>query len=196
MTNSSRFVLFSAALLWGGVLAVATELAFGADTITSTVSSNTVTVDKTPNTASAPSVVVSNQDTCVVASTGAVQSTVIGFAGSTTHEDTLCQMIKLSRRLSADGLRTASVALLAQDPRVFKALWMAGVYPPYRGAIGDQAKLGWIRNHSDLPDGVDPTWLESDSEYQERTGISREQAKLDAKCAGRTWTYDGDPCRN
>jgi hypothetical protein len=196
MTWGSRTILFSAALLWGGLLAVFTEVAFGADTITSTVSSNTVTVDKTPNTASAPSVVISNQDTCVVAATGAIQSTVIGFAGSTTHEDQLCQIIKLSRRLSADGLRTASVALLAQDPRVFKALWMAGVYPPYRGAIGEKAKEGWINNLNDLPKGVSAEWLESDSEYYERTGISREQAKLNAICAKRGYTFDGDPCRN
>jgi len=194
MTWGARVTLFSAALLWGGLIVVLSEAAFGADTITSTTS--TVTVDKTPPTASAPSVIVNNSDVCRYSSSGAVQSTVIGFAAGGTDRDLMCEQIKLSRRLGALGLKTVAVALLAEDPRVFRSMWMSGVYPPYRGALGEAAKKAWIENPQDLPEGVDAEWLETDAEYLERTGISREQAKLDAKCAGRTWTYDGDPCRN
>lgn len=197
MTWARRLYLFITAALWGGMIALVLGALFpaqAADTITSTTS--TVTVDKTPPTASAPSVIVNNSDVCRYSSSGAIQSTVIGIAAGGTEPDLNCEILKLSRRLSADGLRTASVALLAQDARVFQALWMAGTFPPYRGLLGQAAKQAWIENPKDLPEGVDPEWLESDAEYLERTGVSREQAKLADLCARRGYTFDGDPCRN
>lgn len=194
MTNFSRITLFSAALLWGGLLAIMSELAFGADTITSTTS--TVTVDKTPPTASAPSVMINNSDVCRYSHSGAIQSTVIGIAAGGSEADPLCEVLKLSRRLYSSGMKVASISLICQDPRVFMAMWHSGTYCPYRSAIGDAAKTGWINNPKDLPEGVDPEALESEQEYLERTGVSREEAKLADMCSKRGYTYDGDPCRN
>jgi len=47
---------------------------------TNTVSSTVVT-DKTPPTASAPSVVINNTDVCKSAKSAAVQTQIFGFAG-------------------------------------------------------------------------------------------------------------------
>ena len=51
------------------------------NTVTSTVT-GTTTVDKTPPTASAPSVVINNQDVCTFPASAAVQTQVLGIAGA------------------------------------------------------------------------------------------------------------------
>ena len=59
------------------------------NTVTSTSStvSGTTTVDRTPSTASAPGVVVNNQDVCSTAASAAIQSQILGIAGGTTIRD-------------------------------------------------------------------------------------------------------------
>ena len=37
-------------------------------------------------------------------------------------------------------MKVAAISLLAQDPRVFKAMWQAGTPAPYEGKIGEEAK--------------------------------------------------------
>ena len=108
----------------------------GADT--NTVSSTVVT-DKSVPTANAPSVVVNNSDICKVATSGAIQTNILGIATGVVVDDELCQLLKLSRQLYASGLKVASISLLATDPRVFDSLVMAGTPPPYMGAIGSEA---------------------------------------------------------
>ena len=56
---------------------------------TNTVSSTVVT-DKTPPTASAPSVVINNTDVCKSAKSAAVQTQIFGFAGGVTVTDETC----------------------------------------------------------------------------------------------------------
>ena len=56
------------------------------NTVTSTVT-GTTTVDKTPPTASAPNVMINNQDVCSTGTSAAVQTQVFGIAGGTTIPD-------------------------------------------------------------------------------------------------------------
>ena len=122
----------------------------GADT--NTVSSTVVT-DKSVPTANAPSVVVNNSDICKVATSGAIQTNILGLATGVVVDDELCQLLKLSRQLYASGLKVASISLLATDPRVFDSLVMAGTPPPYMGAIGSEALEKWKSNPDMIPEG-------------------------------------------
>ena len=119
---------------------------------TNTVSSTVVT-NSTPPTASAPSVVVNNSDVCKVATSGAVQTQILGLATGVVVDDTLCQLLKLSRQMYAAGLKVAAVSILAQDPRVFDSLVMAGTPPPYMGSIGTEALEKWKSNPDMIPEG-------------------------------------------
>ena len=122
----------------------------GADT--NTVSSTVVT-DKSVPTANAPSVVVNNSDICKVATSGAIQTNILGIATGVVVDDELCQLLKLSRQLYASSLKVAAVSLLATDPRVFDALVMAGTPPPYMGSIGTEALEKWKSNPDMVPEG-------------------------------------------
>jgi hypothetical protein len=122
----------------------------GADT--NTVSSTVVT-DKSVPTANAPSVVVNNSDVCKVATSGAIQTNILGLATGVVVDDKLCQLLKLSRQLYASGLKVAAISLLAQDPRVFDSLVMAGTPPPYMGSIGTEALEKWKSNPDMIPEG-------------------------------------------
>jgi len=123
---------------------------YGADT--NTVSSTVVT-DKSVPTANAPSVVVNNSDICKVATSGAIQTNILGIATGVVVDDELCQLLKLSRQLYASGLKVASISLLATDPRVFDSLVMAGTPPPYMGSIGSEALEKWKSNPDMVPEG-------------------------------------------
>jgi len=122
----------------------------GADT--NTVSSTVVT-DKSVPTANAPSVVVNNSDVCKVATSGAIQTNILGLATGVVVDDKLCQLLKMSRQLYASGLKVAAISLLAQDPRVFDSLVMAGTPPPYMGSIGQEALEKWKSNPDMIPEG-------------------------------------------
>ena len=122
----------------------------GADT--NTVSSTVVT-DKSVPTASAPSVVVNNSDICKTATSGAVQTQILGIATGITIRDENCERIKLSRSLYSMGMKVAAVSTLCADPRVFDSMYMAGTYCPYMGAIGEDAKKGWEENPDLVPAG-------------------------------------------
>lgn len=126
-----------------GLLAVAPVWA--TDTImSSTVSSSgTVTVDKTPNTANSPSVMVNQQDTCLVGVSGAAQTSIIGISGGTTQRDENCERIKLSRQMFSMGMKVAAVAIMCQDQRVFSAMEQSGTPCPVEGQIGASAARIW-----------------------------------------------------
>jgi len=119
---------------------------------TNTVSSTVVT-NSTPPTASAPSVVVNNSDVCKVATSGAIQTNILGLATGVVVDDELCQLLKLSRQMYAAGLKVAAVSILAQDSRVFDSLVMAGTPPPYMGSIGSEALEKWKSNPHMIPEG-------------------------------------------
>jgi|TARA_R110001606_G_scaffold136802_1_gene274531 hypothetical protein len=119
---------------------------------TSSTVSGTTTVDRTPSTASAPSVVINNQDVCSFAASGAIQTQIFGLAGGTAIRDMNCERMKLSTRLFRMGMKVGAVAMLCQDARVFQAMEMAGTPCPYMGKIGIEAATAWAENPDRRPD--------------------------------------------
>ena len=78
------------------------------------------------------------------------QGQVFGFSTGATVTDENCERLKLSKYLYDTGMKVASVSILCQDPRVFKAMEMAGTPCPYQGQIGKEAtKLGQKTNLKD-----------------------------------------------
>ena len=119
------------------------SFSLGADS--NTVSSTVVT-DKTPPTASAPSVIINNNDVCKLGMSGAAQAAFLGIAAGISVTDENCERIKLARSLFGMGMKVAAVSLLCQDKRVFEAMEMAGTPCPYRGKTGDEALKEWNRH--------------------------------------------------
>tara|TARA_Y100001963_G_scaffold160149_1_gene268300 strand:- start:1957 stop:2445 length:489 start_codon:yes stop_codon:yes gene_type:complete len=117
---------------------------------TNTVSSTVVT-DKTPPTASAPSVVINNSDVCKSAASAAIQTQILGFASGITVTDENCERLKLARSLYGMGMKVAAVSTLCQDARVFDSMWMAGTPCPFMGKIGDDAISAWEKNADLVP---------------------------------------------
>jgi len=142
-------------LLAFGFVAVTTDSRAETNTVSSTVS-GTTTVDKTPSTASAPSVIVNNQDVCTTGSSAAVQTQILGIAGATVSTDENCERLKLSRALYGMGMKVAAVSVLCQDPRVFDAMEMAGTSCPYFGTIGEVAQAGWDSHPQHKPGYKEP----------------------------------------
>ena len=93
-----------------------------------------------------------SQDLCTVGRSGAYQGQVFGFSTGGTVTDENCERLKLSKYLYDTGMKVASVSILCQDPRVFKAMEMAGTPCPYQGKIGKEASASWKANVQDRPD--------------------------------------------
>ena len=145
------------------------------NTVTSTSStvSGTTTVDRTPSTASAPGVMINNQDVCSTGSSIAIQSQILGIAGGTTVRDLNCERLKLSRQLFRFGMKVGAVAMLCQDSRVFSAMEMAGTPCPYMGKIGIEAAKAWLENPEKRPDY--DKWLK-ENEIKEEEGFNNDEA--------------------
>ena len=125
------------------------------NTVSSTVT-GTTTVDKSPSTASAPSVIVNNQDVCTTGASAAIQTQILGIAGATVNTDENCERLKLSRALYGMGMKVAAVSVLCQDERVFNAMEMAGTPCPYFGTIGETAQAGWDSHPQHKPGYKEP----------------------------------------
>lgn len=146
-----KIILFAASIILGAVLMLFANVAFAeTNTISSTVT-GTTTVDKTPPTASAPSIVINNQDVCTSASSVAVQTQILGFATGQTVTDENCERLKLARSLYGMGMKVAAVSVLCQDERVWEGMWMAGTPCPYLGNIGKAATEAWKDNDYQAP---------------------------------------------
>ena len=135
------------------VFILTSGVVLAADTVTSaTVSSSTV-VDKTPPTASSPSIVVNNSDICQTGTSAALQTGIFGVSGGTTNRDLNCERIKLARSVFGMGLKVAGISILCQEVRVFDGLWMAGSPCPFMGKIGNAARDEWIKFPEKSPVG-------------------------------------------
>jgi len=66
-------------------LLIFTSVAYAADTVTSTT--GTTVIDKTPPTASAPSIVINNSDVCKSAYSAGVQTQILGITSGVTVTD-------------------------------------------------------------------------------------------------------------
>ena len=137
MRNILWSILLVSAFLFGSTFAYA-------DT-------NTTVIDKSPPTASAPSVVINNNDVCKSAASAAIQTQILGFASGITVTDENCERLKLARSLFGMGMKVAAVSTLCQDARVFDSMWMAGTPCPFMGKIGDDAKTAWEKNEDLVP---------------------------------------------
>ena len=167
------FLIFIVALI-GFNTVLWDKVVLGADTNTSSTVSSTVVTDKTPPTASAPSININNSDVCKSGVTAGLQTQVFGIATGTAIEDKNCERIKLSRSLYFMGMKVAAVSLLCQDARVFDAMWMAGTPCPYKGFIGQEAKDGWKTNLDDIPSGSDiQDSLEDEAAELRRAAIAK-----------------------
>jgi hypothetical protein len=114
--------------------------------------------------------VVNNSDICKTAASTAVQTQILGLATGVTITDENCERIKLSRSLYSMGMKVAAVSTLCADPRVWDAMYMAGTYCPYMGAIGEEAKEGWEANSDLIPEGsVVFEKVEQDIKDQQKT---------------------------
>jgi hypothetical protein len=105
-----------------------------------------------PPSAIAPTFMGGGNDSCLIGVSGSVSSSIIGISGGTYRRDEQCELLKLSKTLNEFGLKVAAVAILCQDPRVFRGMAMAGTPCPYLGAIGKQATLLWQQNPEWRPD--------------------------------------------
>ena len=142
------------------MVSILSHTAYGADsnTVSSSTVTGTTTVDRTPGTASAPNIVINNQDVCKTGISGAAQSAWFGISMGKTIEDKNCERLKLARSLYGMGMKVASVSLLCQDTRVFQAMEMAGTPCPVDGKIGEAAKVLWDKEPYRRPDYQD--WRE------------------------------------
>ena len=162
-----HFVILFLLLLVAAILAAIFPLdVLGADT--NTVSSTVVT-DKSVPTANAPSVVVNNSDVCRSGMSVGAQTGIVGISTGLTVTDDNCERIKLSRSLYFMGMKVAAVSLLCQDARVFDAMTMAGTPCPYKGKIGQEAKVAWEANQDDAPED-NRTFREKEEEYEQESG--------------------------
>jgi len=114
-------------------------------TVTTTGDTKT-TVKSPPPSAISPSINSSNSDLCTVGISGAVQTQILGISGGSTVRDLNCERLKLSKTIYDMGMKVAAVSIMCQDPRVFKAMEMAGTPCPFRGKIGDEAQKEWDDN--------------------------------------------------
>ena len=97
--------------------------------------------------AMAPSMSAFSQDVCGIPISGAISSTVIGFAGGTVYTDANCERIKLAKTLNDLGLKVSAVGVLCADDRVWDAMMMSGTPCPIDGLVGDVARDEWIKRH-------------------------------------------------
>ena len=113
------------------------------NTTTTNTTNNSTNQETAVNSASAPSMSVYGQDSCVIPLAAGV--TVIGFSGSfgSYMRDEQCERRKASAVLAKLGMKVASISLMCQDKNVWQAMMDAGTPCPIDGLIGDKAKQRW-----------------------------------------------------
>lgn len=113
------------------------------------------------SSAIAPSINSYSQLVCVSGSSASIQTNLFGIARGSSVVDENCERVLLSRELAANGLQVAAVSLLCQDKRVFQAMAQSSSYCPYKGLIGEEARIAWEQNPQDRPD-----WEDIKKEYK------------------------------
>jgi hypothetical protein len=101
-----------------------------------------------PPSAMAPSISSFSQDNCLVAISGAISSTIIGFAAGSYMMDEDCSRRKWATFLSNNGLKVAAVAIACSAREEnWDAMMMSGTPCPIDGLVGDAARNEWIKRH-------------------------------------------------
>ena len=114
------------------------------NTTTSNTTNNSTNQKTAVNSASAPSMSVYGQDSCVIPLAGGL--TVLSFSASVGSYfiDKDCQRRKSVAVLAKLNMRVAAVSLMCQDENVWQAMWDAGTPCPIEGLIGQKAKERWM----------------------------------------------------
>jgi len=144
-TNTQSNNAGSNTAITGGYESSTTYQSGSSSNSTTNNETNNSTNQKTAvNSASAPSMSVYGQDSCVVPLTAGV--TLIGFSGSfgSYYLDLDCQRRKSVNMLYRLGMKVASISLACQDENIWKAMMNAGTPCPVDGLIGDKAKARWL----------------------------------------------------
>jgi len=129
----------------------------GAGTLTDPISTNSVTdstvtsrgsmettVKSPPPSAISPQFSAgSNSDLCTIGVAGAVQTQILGISAGTTFTEENCIRLKNAKTLYDMGMKVAAVSVMCQDSKVFDAMMNAGTPCPYKGMIGEAARIGW-----------------------------------------------------
>ena len=145
------------------ILCLAGTIAMAQTVTTDSTSKNTVNTDaktKTivlspPPSAITPSINATNSDICTTGMAGAVQTQIIGVSAGTTIVDENCEQLKIAKTLYDMGMKVAAVSVLCQDRRVFDAMSMAGTPCPFKGKLGEEAKVAWKKNIKFRPKPVE-----------------------------------------
>jgi len=105
-----------------------------------------------PPSAIAPSIMSYSQDLCTTGASSAVQTQFFGVSSGRSVRDENCERLKNSKALYDMGMKVAAVALLCENPGVWRSMMQAGTPCPYKGKIGQEAKVAWEENPQDRPD--------------------------------------------
>ena len=129
----------------------------GSNSTTTSTTTNSTTSKNYPNvsTASAPPS-SSGIDVCNLGSSFGLQSGFLGLSTSTQTIDENCVRIKLARELATvHQMKVAGIAVLCQDPIVFRAMMSAGTPCPFEGKIGNKAQRLWDKYPDLRPDVIE-----------------------------------------
>ena len=110
---------------------------------TSNTTNNSTNQKTATNTASAPSMSVYGQDSCVIPLSMGITTIGVSLSTGNYYIDEECSMRKKVKLLSFLGMKVASISLLCQDDAVWKAMMDAGTPCPVNGLIGEKAKKEW-----------------------------------------------------
>ena len=114
------------------------------NTTTNNETNNSTNQKTAVNSASAPSMSVYGQDSCVIPLTVGVTTIGFSFSGGNYYIDKDCQRRKSANMLNKLGMNVASISLMCQDENVWLAMMNAGTPCPIDGLIGDKARKKWL----------------------------------------------------
>ena len=113
------------------------------DSTITTQGKTETTLKSPPPSAISPTINTSNSDLCTFGVAGAVQTQILGISTGTQFTDENCERLKNAKTLYDMGMKVAAVSVMCQDEKVFDAMMMAGTPCPYKGEIGEAARIGW-----------------------------------------------------
>jgi len=165
-TNTQSNNAGSNTAITGGYESATTYQSGSSSNSTTNNETNNSTNQKTAvNSASAPSMSVYGQDSCVIPLAAGV--TVIGFSGSfgSYMVDEECERRKSVAVLAKLGMKVAAISLMCQNEDVWQAMMDAGTPCPIEGLIGAKAKERWMeKRRKELTGGTQTkpsmTWNE------------------------------------
>ena len=130
------------------------------------------TLKSPPASAISPTINTSNSDLCTFGVAGAVQTQILGISTGTQFTDENCERLKNSKTLYDMGMKVAAVSLMCQDKRVFDAMMNAGTPCPYDGLIGEEAKLAWEAEETELKEETILPFGEMDEQTKDTAAAS------------------------